>query len=130
MTGTGDSHEAGFTLLETIVAFLILAISLALSVETISQGTRTFLRSGDLEKASLVLHGLAAGQLFKIADTDVLSGKAGGKAGAQKAWRITATAVSDNHARPLLAVRVAIWPSGQNGPVFTYHTFSSGGSQQ
>ena len=125
MTGTGDGREAGFTLLETIIAFLILAISLALGVETISQGARTFLRSGDLEKASLILHGLAAGQLFKIGDTDVLSGKAG----AQTAWRITATAVSDNHARPLLAVRVAIWPRGQNGPVFTYHTFSSGGSQ-
>ena len=75
MTGTGDSHEAGFTLLETIIAFLILAISLALGVETISQGTRTFMRSGDLEKASLTLHGLAAGQLHKIADANVFSGK-------------------------------------------------------
>ena len=51
MTTTGDGHEAGFTLLETIIAFLILAISLALGVETISQGARTFLRSGDMEAA-------------------------------------------------------------------------------
>ena len=125
MTATGDGHEAGFTLLETIIAFLILAISLALGVETISQGARTFLRSGDMEKASLTLHGLAAGQLFKIAETDVISSDSGGKAAVQ----ITATAVSDDHARPLLAVRVAIWPRGRNGPVFTYQTFSSGSSE-
>ena len=126
MTGIGDSHEAGFTLLETIIAFLILAISLALGAETISQGTRTFQRSADLEKASLILHGLAAGPLFKIADTDGISGKADGQA----EWRIEASAVPDSHARPLLALTVAIWPRGPNGPAFTYHTFSSGGSRQ
>ena len=76
MTGAGDSHEAGFTLLETIIAFLILAISLTLGVETISQGAKTFQRSADVEKATLILHGLAAGPLFKIADTGVISGKA------------------------------------------------------
>jgi hypothetical protein len=126
MTGSGDGHEAGFTLLETIVAFLILAISLGLGVETISQGTRTFVRSGDLETASLILHGLAADRLFKIDEAGVVSGKAGREA----AWRITARAVLDDHARPLLAVRVAIWPRGRNGPVFTYDTFASGGSEQ
>ena len=126
MTGTDDGKEAGFTLLETIIAFLILAISLAMSVETISQGARTFQQSADLEKATLILHGLAAGQLFKIGDAGTFSGKAGG----ESAWRISATAVPDNHTRPLLAVTVAIRPRGQSGPVFTHHTFSSGGSQQ
>jgi Tfp pilus assembly protein PilV len=124
MTGADDSHEAGFTLLETIIAFLILAISLALGVETISQGAKTFQRSADLEKATLILHGLAAGPLFKITGTGVISGKAD----SQATWRIAATAVPDNHARPLLSVTLAIWPRGPNGPVFTYHTFSSAGA--
>ena len=124
MTGADDSHEAGFTLLETIIAFLILAISLALGVETISQGAKTFQRSADVEKATLILHGLAAGPLFKIADTGVISGKAD----SQATWRISATAIADNHARPLLSVTLTIWPRGQNGPLFKYHTFSSAGA--
>ena len=125
MTAAEGGHEAGFTLLETIVAFVILAISLALGVETISQGVKTFSRSDDLEEASLILQGLAAGPLRNIEEAGEISGSTGTAGGDRAVWRLTAAAVPDSHVKPLFVVSVTIWPRARNGPVFTYHTFAT-----
>ncbi len=108
----------GFTLLETIIAFLILALSLSVTVQTISSGARTFHRAADLQRANLVMDELASVQLPKLTKSDEQNGEIG-----ESSWTITARKIDDKYPGGLISVEVAIRPRGDDGPVFDYFTF-------
>lgn len=120
-----NSGEDGFTLLETIIAFLILAISLGIAVETISSGVMTFRRASDLEQASQIMERLAAVEMRKLNAARVLEGKTDDGAG----WKLTVRPIGGRRDRPFFAVTAEIRPRGGSGPVFEYLTFSGANGQ-
>ncbi len=118
MTHQGNNGgDEGFTLLETIIAFLILAMSLSVTVQTISSSGLTFRRASDLQRASFVMEELAAVQLAKLAKAEHRTGKLG-----QSSWSMTVIEVEDNYPGKLLAVDIEVRPRGDEGPVFDYIT--------
>ena len=126
MTGPApESREAGFTLLETIIAFVILALSLAVATQTISTGGLTFRRASDLERASLVMTELSAGQIRNVDSAGETAGRIG-----DSQWKITAREVTDKIPGMLFAVQVRVWPRGAGGPAFDYATFATPGRTQ
>ncbi|MEZ5810817.1 MAG: type II secretion system protein [Rhizobiaceae bacterium] len=124
-TDIREAGEAGFTLLETIIAFLILSLSLAIAVETISRGGLSFRRAGDLEYASFMMEQLAAGEVRSLAIAGVTSGSIG-----DGEWEITARAVEDNFVGDVLLVNVEVRPRGDEGPVFDYVTTAVPGREE
>jgi type II secretory pathway pseudopilin PulG len=126
MTGPApESLEAGFTLLETIIAFVILALSLAVVTQTISTGGLTFRRASDLERASLVMTELSAGRIRNVDRAGEIAGRIG-----DSQWKITVREVTDRIPGMLFAVQVRVWPRGTDGPAFDYATFATPGRTQ
>jgi general secretion pathway protein I len=121
MKSGGGDREGGFVLLETVIAFVILSISLAVGVETITQSTRTFLRAGEIDRAGLILDGLASSTLRTLAEEGTTTGSAG-----EAVWRVSAEAIHDGVERPLFAVTIDVWPRGEDGSRFSYRTFAGG----
>ena len=122
MNGGADGREDGFALLETVVAFAILAVALSVSMQTISQRARVFVRSEDMEAAGRILDRIMARELPLLAE----AGTVENAPGSTDLWRIEAEPIRDGHSRPLLAVMVTIWPRGAEGPHYTYQTLTSG----
>lgn len=112
--------ENGFTLLETIIAFLILSLSLAITVQTISQGGLTFRRATDLQTASLMMEELNANEIGNLKRDGVSTGSVG-----DGEWKMTARAIDDKYPGTLLVVEIEIRPSGDEGPVFNYVTLAT-----
>lgn len=117
--------QEGFTLLETLIAFLILSISLAVAVQTISRGGMAFGRAADLQKASTVMDTLGGGKIRGLNGAGKTTGEIG-----QSIWKISAVAIEDNLPGSLLAVDVQIWPRGEEGPVFDYSTMAVVGVEE
>lgn len=122
--GAQETNESGFTLLETIIAFLILSLSLAITVETISRGGLTFRRAGDLEKASLIMEQLAADEIRRLDEAGTTTGQT-----SDGEWKITARAVEDSFAGEILLVDVEVRPRGADGPVFDYVAIATPGPE-
>lgn len=118
---TTDGKEGGFILVETIVAFAILAVALGVGMQTISQSATTLVRAADIQAAGLVYASLAAKEFPDIRN----EGDFEGELDSGEPWRIVARAVRDDHARQLLALTATIWPRGAKGPSYTYQTFIS-----
>lgn len=117
-TSSNQSGQDGFTLLETIIAFLILALSLSVTVQTISSGAKTFHRAADLQRANLVMDELVSVQLPTLTETEDRDGQID-----ESKWTINARQIDDTYPGGLIAVEVAIRPRGDDGPVFDYFTF-------
>ncbi len=115
-----DHAEAGFSLLETVIAFLILSISLAVVVESISRNTLAMRRVNDLQQASLVMEQLSVSMLQSID----ASGKKEGKIG-KASWKLTSSAIETGGGPTIFALEVQIRPRGTGGPVFDYLTFAN-----
>lgn len=118
---TSPRQDEGFALLETIIAFTILSIALAVSLQTVSQSARTLVRAGDMQIASLALDKLVANEFPDLKEEGTFNGELGDG----ELWQASARAIRDSHSRPLLAVTATIWPRGRDGPRFTYQTFQS-----
>lgn len=116
-----DGRDGGFILVETIVAFAVLAIALGVSMQTISQSATTLVRAADIQAAGLVYRALAAKEFPDLRN----EGEFEGELDSGEPWRIVARAVRDDHARPLLALSATVWPRGAKGPAYTYQTFLS-----
>jgi type II secretory pathway pseudopilin PulG len=121
MTTAAPRQDEGFALLETIIAFTILSIALAVTLQTVSQSTRTLVRAGDMQVASVALDTIVANEFPDFKDEGTFSGQLGDG----ELWQATTRAIRDDHSRPLLAVTVTIWPRGREGQRFTYQTFHS-----
>ncbi|MCO5159987.1 MAG: type II secretion system GspH family protein [Mesorhizobium sp.] len=121
MTAPASPGQGGFILVETIVAFAILAVALGVSMQTISQSATTLVHASDIEAAGLVYGELAERQFPELGG----EGEFTGELDSGEPWRIVARAVRDSHVRPLLSVTATVWPRGADGPAYSYQTFVS-----
>jgi Tfp pilus assembly protein PilV len=114
--------EDGFVLIEVVVAFLILAIALAVGVQAIAQGATAVRRADQIAAASLVVRELAATRMQALPGAGVWTGTHGNGS----AWRIVAEMLPDGpEAEPLLAVVIDVQPEGARLP-FRYRSFAIG----
>ena len=120
-----ESGESGFTLLETLIAFLILSMSLSVTVQTISRGGLTFRRAADIEKANLVMQELSANVVAGMNGPGEFSGKM-----EFGSWKIVARQIDDNLPGTLLALDVEIRPRDEEGPLFEFKTIATGGNSE
>ncbi len=121
MAGRTTAGSEGFALLETVVAFAILALAMTVGVQAISQSVRTYVSSTDLWTANLIRDELAIAAIPTLSEAAVSTGTKG-----NALWRIEAVPVPDEHARALFAVTLTIQPRGADGPVLVYRSFASG----
>jgi general secretion pathway protein I len=113
--------EAGFLLLETIVAFLILAIALAIGVQSVAQGTGSVRRADEVATASMVAREVFATEAREIVEPGTRSGVHPSGA----AWRLTAGLVPDGGPLPLYHVVVEVRPV-RSGRAYDYRSFAVG----
>jgi prepilin-type N-terminal cleavage/methylation domain-containing protein len=116
-----DSADSGFTLIETLIAFLILSISLALVTQSIKQAT------GEMAGAERVLTAKALAER-KLAEAIATSGRTeeeGGEAEKFK-WRWARTSSPLAAARSELVlldnITVEVWENGGEAPIFSLRT--------
>lgn len=120
MTEPTDRSD-GFILVETIVAFAILALALGVAMQTISQSARTIGRAADIQAANLAWDALVAEKFPEF----IREGEFEGQIAEGVPWRATVRAIADNHVRPLFSVNARVWPRGDDGPSFLYQSFVS-----
>ena len=121
MNAPASESQGGYILVETIVAFAILAVALGVSMQTISQSATTLVHASDIQAAGLVYTELAEKEFPDLRG----EGEFTGKLDSGEPWKIVARAMRDNHVRPLLAVSATVWPRGADGPAYSYQTFVS-----
>lgn len=117
-----ESSEDGFSLLEVIVAFTILAISLAYSVQTISSGTTTFSKSTKLSNVSLAVDDLWVREIRNV------NGEAdrAGQSDFGLRWQFTSSVVPSSKNIPLYLVRVQISETDTDPNPYRFTYFVSG----
>ena len=122
MSGVRASGEDGFVLIEAVVAFLILAIALAVGVQAIARSTTAIRRADEMAAATVVVQELAATRMQALPGAGVWTGRHGNGA----AWRIVATELTPGaDAEPLLAIAIDVQPGGARVP-YRYRSFAIG----
>ncbi len=121
MVEKSTAGSDGFALLETVVAFAILALAMTVGVQAISQSVRTYVSSTDLWTANQIRDQLAIATIPALHEAGVRTGTSG-----IALWQIESAPVGDEHARALFAVTLIIRPRGDAGPTLVYHSFASG----
>ena len=111
----GVGPDAGFTLVETLVAFAILALSLGALFEVVSDAVRRTSRAEKLSQASLALQTLLA----RVgSDIPLQQGQPDGQFANGLHWRVRIEAygdAADQRAWPVGAYKVSVevhWPDG------------------
>lgn len=94
-------------LLETLVAFLVLAITLTAAVATISQGGLSLRRAAEAELATDVAREVAALRLDPLAVEEPQAGDLRGAA-----WRLELHPLGSGGRQPLYAVTIHVRPPG------------------
>lgn len=120
MSAPQEDGTAGFVLLETIVAFLVLAVALTAAIATISQGSLSIRRAGEADLAAEVAREVAAVRLPALAAAGTLTGELRGAP-----WRLDARSLDDESRFPLYAVTITVRPPGAARP-FTFRSFAAG----
>jgi Tfp pilus assembly protein PilV len=115
VTGPAPSGEAGFLLVETMVAFLILAIALAIGVQSVAQGTAALRRAEAAAAADVVAREIFATRTASLSQAGAWTGRHPNGA----AWRLSATPVADGRLPPLYRVTVEVQPA-RDGPVYDF----------
>ena len=103
--------ERGFTIMESLVALAVLAVTLVALYEAIGTGFRTFDRAAEAEEAVLVAQSLLEGVVVSRRLGGVRSGQV---EGTRFAWRLDVI----KRAAQLATFRIAVtWPGGGRGVV-------------
>lgn len=117
--------EAGFTLMETLVAAAIIAAAMGMTYDVVSSSARTAREMQDRRQAVLVAQSLLA----QVGATIALApGASSGRDGAL-AWLVDIDADRDDQTAggpPLLAVRVAVGRIGEPRPLVALRTLKLG----
>jgi type II secretory pathway pseudopilin PulG len=126
MSDARTPAEDGFVLIEAVVAFLILALALAVGVQAIAGATTAIRRAGQMAAASVVLDELAATRIQALPGAGVWTGSH--RNGSE--WRIVASVLSEGADRgPLLAVAIDVQPEGALAP-YRYGGFAIGSAPE
>lgn len=103
------SGERGFTIMESLVALAVLAITVVALYEAIGIGFRTIGRAAEAEEAVLVAQSLLDGIVAGRRIGDVRNGRV---EGTRFAWRVDVIRT----AARLVTFRIAVtWPGGGQG---------------
>ncbi|MEO1702964.1 MAG: prepilin-type N-terminal cleavage/methylation domain-containing protein [Pseudomonadota bacterium] len=97
-------NDDAFTLLEVIIAFTILALSLAIATQTIARSVITYTRADLLERASDAALEVAATRLSSVGEPGTGQGVLGNGA----RWSTVAELIEDVDGSPLLAVTIEV----------------------
>lgn len=122
------SAEAGFALLETLVAAAIIAATMGMTYEAVASGARTAREMQDRRQASLVAQSLLA----QVGATIALSpGASSGRDGALT-WLVEVAPVAGDDAPgaggpPLMSVRATVGRVGEARPLVALRTLKVGG---
>jgi prepilin-type N-terminal cleavage/methylation domain-containing protein len=101
--------ERGFTIMESLVALAVLAITVVALYEAIGTGFRTFGRAAEAEEAVLVAQSLLDGI---VASRRVGEIRAGRVEGTRFAWRVDEV----KRAAELVTLKLTVsWPGGGKG---------------
>lgn len=105
---TRAERSEGFILVETVVAFLILAIALGVAVEAIGQSTRSIVRAEGVAAASL-----AAAEVMAVEGRAVREpGSWSGVHPNGSAWHLVARRLRDGGPQQLYALLLEVRPPG------------------
>lgn len=111
----GAGRDAGFLLIETLVAFAVLALSLSVLLDVMADGVRRTSRAEKLNQAGLALQTLLA----RVgSDIPLQPGQPDGELGNGLRWRMRIELYgedADQRARPVSAYKVFVevrWPDG------------------
>lgn len=102
-----ETNDAGFSLLEVIIAFTVLSISLAIGVQTISSGANTFKRATLVSNISFAIDELWVQEIRKINT----QGSKSGELPRGIKWQYVSTQVPDQRSIPIYSVAVQITSS-------------------
>ncbi|MGO7335787.1 type II secretion system protein [Rhizobium leguminosarum] len=97
MIDHAQTDDAGFTLLEMIVAFLILSISMAIASQTLAIAVRSYRLASDRQDMLTLMQTLRAETLLKLAMSDLTQEE--GETGAFR-WKIHLLAQHSAQAEP------------------------------
>lgn len=119
-TSNFEHSDGGFTLLETLVALLVLALSLGAAVQHLSLNSDKFARSQYSKSVSQLVDQLNSDdQIKRVIDTDVTRGEFG-----SLSWIIKASA--QDGVEGLSAITILIEDkTGRNKPLFFNRLVSS-----
>ena len=117
-----DGREAGFSLLEVIISFTILAIAISIAVQTISNGGLAFKRASDLESITLALAELRAGELQNVNWETAQTGRFDNGI----SWQIESQRIPDSRLAPIYAVTITITEAGDRGRTYRYNYIAAG----
>ncbi|MFO6463281.1 hypothetical protein ACK8OR_02720 [Jannaschia sp. KMU-145] len=118
MTGGRDD---GFVLLETLVAFLVLAVGLTAAIGAVSQATLAVRGAGEASRAADLAREVATVEMRALTGSDATMGEFdnGG------AWRLVSRELPDGGAIPLLAVTIEVRPAGATR-AYRFESFALG----
>ncbi|MDJ0613686.1 MAG: prepilin-type N-terminal cleavage/methylation domain-containing protein [Rhizobiaceae bacterium] len=113
-----EAQDDGFSLLEVIIAFTVLAISLSIGVQTISGGTGTFKKSAEISRTAIAIDELWSTKIREINNEENRSGEL--ENGVK--WRYRSTAIPGKTTVPLYVVKVLVTEtdSWEKAVDFTY----------
>ncbi len=120
MTVPEAEGTAGFVLLETIVAFLVLTVTLAAAIAVISQASLSIRRAGEADLAAEIAREVAAVHLPALAAAGLTGGEMRGVP-----WQIEADLLDGGRPIPLYAVAITVRPDGA-ARAYIFRSFAVG----
>ena len=116
-----NQSQDAFTLLEVIIAFTILALSLAIATQTIARSVTTYTRADLLERASDAALEVAATRV-ELLDKP---GRDQGTLADGTQWSTTAALIAESEGNPLLAVTIEVVLADDPDTPYRFTTFSA-----
>lgn len=109
MTASREPRDAGFMLVETIVAFLILAMALGVAVEAVSQAVASTRRAQSAAAVSLVAGEVLAAREDTVTGPGTWSGRHANGA----TWQMVAQRLRDDGPQQLYLLTLEVQPPGR-----------------
>jgi len=116
------TDERGFTIMESLVALAVLAVTLIALFEAIGTGFRTFDRAAEAEEAVLAAQSLLDGIVARRRVSEVRDGRI---EGTRFSWRVD---VVKRAAQLVTFKMTVIWPGGGQGVVIERMLLSDEGA--
>ncbi|WP_298431832.1 hypothetical protein [uncultured Jannaschia sp.] len=116
-----NARDEGFVLLETLVAFLVLAVGLTAAIGAVSQATLAVRGASEASRAADLAREVATVEMQALTGLGATTGEFEDRG----AWRLVARELPDGGAIPLLAVTIEIRPAGASR-AYRFESFALG----
>lgn len=120
----GEDSIAGFTLLEMIVAFLVLSISMAVAVQTVSIASRSIATANEKSRVVDLVANLKAAELPRMLRANEMSADGADK---QLRWTIAISSLAPQTSDVVSGLaRIKIYPDAKTDRHHEFVVFASG----